>query len=679
MDVKFLHSKIGRQRGILVLAIFYYLFLGYIIYIIIPEFSHVCTYRDILGLMAFTLFLLSFLDGFKSLLLKSIYLFFVLSLGWVLHVVSETQLSVESGLLVLIFLIIVSLGIPDRKVFQWFILIFSLSLLVTIYTSEEAVIPGPVFFGIYLVTAFINYLLISNFQRMQYELKDTVKNLRLLLNQVDECFILLDSEFRVLKFNKKAYETIRKYQNIELKKGVSFSEYYRDNSLKNILESLGKSRDHSIRFDHKSIYSNNNTRVVKWYDIKFFPVHTEDGNLDNVVFTALDITDRYESSEKLIRSGKMFKKLFQKAPIGMALSDMDGKVIEVNDAYCETIGYPMEEVLNRTFTEYTHPDDIGKNYELFQSLLESEIKEYQLEKRYVQKSGRTIHVIVRVILLADLDGKDQLLAQVIDITRLKKVEDVLKIKNLELLEGNINLEKTNLELERKNMELDRFIYSASHDLRAPLLSLKGLINITKMEIGDTNKMYFDLMEKSIDKLDNFIGEIIQFSANESTQIHEEHVPDFESVIKENYERLRYSIGADNISLIINSTIDQSFIIDRQRLEIILSNLLSNGIKYHDPQKQKQFIEINSCIEGNMLNIDVKDNGIGIPDNRQDRVFDFFYRAHDHSFGAGLGLYIVRQTIKKLNGRISLLSKVGIGSTFLIELPVRFDIDQKIVA
>jgi signal transduction histidine kinase len=311
--------------------------------------------------------------------------------------------------------------------------------------------------------------------------------------------------------------------------------------------------------------------------------------------------------------------------------------------------------------------------------LESEIKEYQLEKRYVQKSGRTIHVIVRVILLADLDGKDQLLAQVIDITRLKKVEDILKIKNLELLEGNINLEKTNLELERKNMELDRFIYSASHDLRAPLLSLKGLINITKMEIGDTNKMYFDLMEKSIDKLDNFIGEIIQFSANESTQIHEEHVPDFESVIKENYERLRYSIGADNISLIINSTIDQSFIIDRQRLEIILSNLLSNGIKYHDPQKQKQFIEINSCIEGNMLNIDVKDNGIGIPDNRQDRVFDFFYRAHDHSFGAGLGLYIVRQTIKKLNGRISLLSKVGIGSTFLIELPVRFDIDQKIVA
>lgn len=679
MEVNFLHSEIGRQRGLLVLAIFYYLFLGYFIYIILPQFSHICTYRDVLGLMALAMFFFSFFKGFKPLLLKSIYLFFILSLGWVLHVVSETQLSVESGLLVLIFLIIVSLGIPERRVFQWFILLFSLALLFTIYTSEDPVIPGPVFFGIYSVTAFLNYLLISNFQKMQNELKVTVKNLRLLLNQVDECFILLDSEFRVLKFNKMAYETILKYQNIELKKGESFSVYYRDNGLNDILETLGKTRDHSIRFDHKSSYTNDDKDIVKWYDIKFFPVHTEEGVLDNVVFTALDITDRYESSEKLIRSGKMFKRLFQKAPIGMALADMQGKVIEVNDAYCETIGYPMEEVLNQTFAQYTHADDLEKNHDLFHQMLNSEIKEYQLEKRYVQKSGRIIHVIVRVILLADLDGKDQLLAQVIDITRLKKVEDILKIKNIELLQGNINLEKANLELERKNMELDRFIYSASHDLRAPLLSLMGLINITKMELGGTHNTYFDLMEKSIDKLDHFIGEIIQFSANEGTEINEDPVTDFKSVIKDMYNRLRYSKGADGIRLIINSTIDQRFLVDRQRLEIILSNLLSNGIKYHDAQKQKQFIEITSCIKANMLHIEVKDNGIGIPENRQDRIFDFFYRAHDHSVGAGLGLYIVKQTIKKLDGTITLFSKTGIGSTFVIEIPVRFDIDRKIVA
>jgi signal transduction histidine kinase len=288
-------------------------------------------------------------------------------------------------------------------------------------------------------------------------------------------------------------------------------------------------------------------------------------------------------------------------------------------------------------------------------------------------------VIVRVIVLEGVDGTDQLLAQVIDITRLKKVEDILKTRNRELQNSNKDLAVMNEELERTNMELDRFIYSASHDLRAPLSSMLGLINLSKMDASLRDNQYLELMEMSVNRLDSFINEVIQFSANERTDLNSDLITDFEAIASEVIGGLKWAKGADKIDIRVLTRDISNFRIDKRRLEMILNNLISNSIKYHDHRKKEQYIEVVAILHHEFLKLEIRDNGIGIPKNQQDKIFDFFYRAHEHSQGAGLGLYIVKQTVTKMKGEVALESKVGEGTSIKIKIPVDLNLHSRIVA
>ncbi|MCX2744243.1 hybrid sensor histidine kinase/response regulator [Mangrovivirga sp. M17] len=228
------------------------------------------------------------------------------------------------------------------------------------------------------------------------------------------------------------------------------------------------------------------------------------------------------------------------------------------------------------------------------------------------------------------------------------------------------------ELQKTNQELDRFVYSASHDLSAPLKSLLGLINVAKLDTKDDQMIqYLQLMEKSVHKLDEFIVEIINFSRNTRQEIEYEKI-NLEDLINSiidnqsfnnNFEKIEFKVSIPDELKIITC--------DQLRLKIILNNLISNAIKFHAYHRNEiPYIKIDIYISSDQekVIIEIEDNGTGIEKGHLDKIFDMFYRGSDINNGSGLGLYIVKEALIKIHGNISVTSRTNRGTTFFVELP-----------
>jgi len=238
-----------------------------------------------------------------------------------------------------------------------------------------------------------------------------------------------------------------------------------------------------------------------------------------------------------------------------------------------------------------------------------------------------------------------------------------------LLRENTEKELKNQELAKTNAELDKFVYSVSHDLRSPIASMLGLVNLSKLETDlATLQHYENLKEKSLRKLDSFIHDILDFSRNARTEIQRENI-NWELFIPQQIVQHQHSEDAQAVKITfeVQQNVPYCYT-DAYRLAIIFNNLLSNAIRYKDKLKTEQTIHLNVLVTDENIVIECIDNGIGIGTEHLENIFKMFYRASADSKGSGLGLYIVAETIQKLNGTFSVKSALGQGTTFIVQLP-----------
>lgn len=248
---------------------------------------------------------------------------------------------------------------------------------------------------------------------------------------------------------------------------------------------------------------------------------------------------------------------------------------------------------------------------------------------------------------------------------------VLRInyKNEDHLRRNeARIRDQNEQLQKTNTELDRFVYSASHDLRAPLSSVSGLITIaeTSQNLAEI-KDYLSMMKGRVKVLDKFIIDIINYSRNTRLDLVNEKV-DLHNLVTETVEGLKFTEGVEQISFRVGIEPNSEIITDPTRLKIILNNLVANAIRYHDKSKSEKFVQVHVEKTQKDVTIHIVDNGQGIHPDHQEKIFNMFYKASPHSNGSGLGLYIAKEAIAKLGGDISVSSELGKGSTFSIILP-----------
>lgn len=225
----------------------------------------------------------------------------------------------------------------------------------------------------------------------------------------------------------------------------------------------------------------------------------------------------------------------------------------------------------------------------------------------------------------------------------------------------------NQELKKTNSELDSFVYSVSHDLRAPLLSLKGIIDlISETEpLPEEIRDYLKMADTSVTRLDTNIQEILEYSRNARLSVKHETF-NFRTLVEEIFQDIQFAAGQP-VELVLNFN-ENDMTTDRRRLKVLMNNVISNAIKYRKKNIPDAYVQIDFKANSDSYEVEVTDNGEGIPDESKPMVFDMFYRASTTTFGTGLGLYICREIIHKLNGTIEIESGYGTGTSVSFSIP-----------
>lgn len=250
------------------------------------------------------------------------------------------------------------------------------------------------------------------------------------------------------------------------------------------------------------------------------------------------------------------------------------------------------------------------------------------------------------------------------------IENALKFKESEVAKIKMiaELAAQNNELIKANKEVDSLVYSVSHNLRAPLLSVLGLINLARNESNiDALRHYHHLIEKTVIKLDDTLKEILDYARNARQELQIERI-DFRTLIYETLEKMRFMPGFELLDIKVSVRSQIEFHTDYYRVSVIINNLISNAVKYLDQKKQRPFLGITIIVDEERALLWFQDDGIGIDNDLIPKIFDMFFRANTEREGSGLGLYIVKEAIQKLQGTIEVESVLGGGTIFEIEIP-----------
>lgn len=416
-------------------------------------------------------------------------------------------------------------------------------------------------------------------------------------------------------------------------------------------------------------------------EVSIVPVYDETGACTKLIGSIHDLTDRKKAEEDLQKSENRFRDFFENAPESILVLDLaSSKFIKTNKNASKLFKYSSKELTKKG------PIDISPKFQPDGSPSEEKAKEY-IEKamqgkkvsfEWVHRDAerKLIPCEVHLALLPDTKHP-QIYASIVDITERNEIREKLKQQYKALAFQNEEIEKraeeldiANIELQKTNSELDRFVYSASHDLRSPLKSLLGLSDLIKEDIKSGNPVeleQIDMLKSSILKLDDFIEDILQYSRNARTKVAQE-VIDCKEILQDITNRHKYMEEAKDIKIKIDMAQGIKFVSDKRRLSVVLNNLISNAIKYKDPSKSNPFVTVDVNCNKNHAIIRVEDNGIGIGEKDKEKIFEMFYRATKVSKGSGIGLYIVKEAIEKLDGTIHVESELGKGSTFTVTIP-----------
>lgn len=393
---------------------------------------------------------------------------------------------------------------------------------------------------------------------------------------------------------------------------------------------------------------------------RFAPMRTDAGNISGILCVSFDITSRKrlenaleQHVEELKESELKFRQIIQSTPMGIYVYEVNSKgrliLANTNRSADELTGIENQKLIGMSLEE-AFP---GLEYtEMPARYMEAALNGTPWIDEDFHFNNGVINGIFEVY--AFQAGRNRVAVMFQNISERRQIEAAIKLKNEELV--------------KINAELDRFVYSASHDLRAPIASLLGLIEVARSE-KDVEGIVplLSMQERSLLKLDNFIKDIVSYSRNNRVEVEVGPI-NFKMIVEGIFEQLYHMVDLDRIDQRISIEPDLKFCSDAKRISVILNNLISNAIKYSDVRKEKSFLEVGVERTGDGVTISVADNGEGISAELIPRIFEMFFRATDRSSGSGIGLYIVSEIVNKMQGRIDVKSVKGEGSKFLVWLP-----------
>lgn len=385
------------------------------------------------------------------------------------------------------------------------------------------------------------------------------------------------------------------------------------------------------------------------------PFYNLDGNFAGFIGSCYDISERKIAEEMLHLQKSAMESALEgiliikddndSYPVIYAnkelsrLTELSEKQL-VGNAFLEVLGCPIsKETRNEILTALKTRTSFKGEFSCLTPNSDNEVQWRLLYMAPVKKDNETTNHFVAVLS---------------DISETKSVEKTLREKNR--------------QLQKTNQELDNFVYSTSHELRSPLMSVLGLLNLMETDVEDDDRnTYLTMIRESISRLDKIIHDIIDYSRNSRMDLLHEKI-DFTSMINEVIENHQYIEEFDKVKISTHVDDTVSFLSDAKRIRVIINNFISNCFNFHDFNQEKPTIEINVKTSHVNVLITVKDNGPGISEKHLERIYDMFYRGTEKSKGSGIGLYIVKEIVDKLKGSIHVNTTLEEGTTFTVDLP-----------
>ena len=373
-----------------------------------------------------------------------------------------------------------------------------------------------------------------------------------------------------------------------------------------------------------------------------------------------DISERKLAEQRLRESEELFRATFENAPVGVSHLDLAGRWLQVNAKLCEITGYSREEMLQLSYRDITHPEDLGPDADRDRALIRGVIGTLDREKRYVRKDGSSIWVHVRTSIVRTAGGEPGYLVSVAsDITERRNAED-------ELRKLNETLEK---KVAERTRELEAFSYSVAHDLRAPLRAIDGFSEIVLSDNADKldaeSVDYLRRVRAASQRLGYIIDDLLELSQVSRTDLRREEV-DLARIAMQIVGELRERHPERDVSLVAPPELKAQA--DPFLMRILLDNLIGNAWKYTGKVAHAR-IEIDMTTQGGETVFLVRDNGSGFDMAHAGKLFEPFQRLHrsDDFEGTGIGLSIVHRIVTRHEGRIWAEAKKGEGAAFFFTL------------
>ncbi len=389
------------------------------------------------------------------------------------------------------------------------------------------------------------------------------------------------------------------------------------------------------------------------------PVFNDLGQHVNFIALQKDITKEREQQEELLRINTRFDRITERSSIGIWEWDAVLNRVNWNDVLIRQYGAERSDITTDFFTFWKaclHPEDRSFVEERSNQLVAGKGEILEDEYRICRHNDGGVRIL-KTMTLAERDENGnikRLMGSSIDITDERNFEHSLREKNE--------------QLQKTNAELDNFVYSVSHDLRSPLLSVKGLIALI-FELPDldaTIETYLKMADKSINRLDDTIREILEYSRNSRLGLVQESF-DVKNLVEQICGDLKYGLD-HNFRFIIDSTGPNTMLSDRSRIHTLLRNIIGNAVKYRRVDIPDPMVRFAMKHTERGLVMEIEDNGEGISENSIPKVFDMFYRGTNTAVGTGLGLYICREIINKLGAEIEIHSVVQKGTRVVLTFP-----------
>lgn len=394
-------------------------------------------------------------------------------------------------------------------------------------------------------------------------------------------------------------------------------------------------------YDH-AIHNKNGDLV--YFTATYAPHVGIDGIVQGFFILATDITQRKLAEDRLKEREKQFRHLVDANVIGVIIKSLDGPVLEANDIFLKMVGYTRADLhAGRVNWKTMTPPEHLKNHHVFEEEIMTNGAATPFEKEYIRKDGTRIPVLIGDVLL-DKETK-KTITFILDMTKQKELD------------------------QRK----DEFIALASHELKTPLTSIKMYAQLIQIDLqknkNEKSTKLINSMDKQIDKLTVLVNDLLDVSRIQSGKLlYKKELFAFDKLVKETVEELQPIII--HHELVLKGTTNQKVKADRDRIKQVITNLITNAVKY-SPNAKRINIVLTKTVS--TVGVSVQDFGIGIPKEQKEKIFGRFFqvvRPMSNTYpGLGLGLYISKEIIDRHKGKLWVKSVPHKGTTFYFRLPL----------